>query len=334
MENLNTPSKVYIKSNNDSNKIINKYNISLILFSIITIIINILINKKELTISLIKSLILSFIITSIIAYIINLIKKEKDILKLYKEDTIIAISIIIAFFSINTNIYILVISILITLIIKNIIKNINISSSLYGILVILIYKYITKDINTPLSIAHSLKYNLSYGEIIKLDGGIKSYLFGITNLNPVASVLAFIYLFHKKATKYPLIFSYIISFSLMMVLYGIFNKYGLWFSVFEILTGYTLFLSAFTLSDYKITPTIKEGNVLYGIILAIFSVIARIIIPELSVIIVFIVAPLLLTSIIDKISSKLKYNHKLYVSLIITLSIVMILLTGVLAILI
>ena len=334
MKSFNTPVKIFVKSNNDSIKIINKYNLSLIYFSIITIIINIFIGNKELSFSLIKSIIISLFITTIISYIINIIKKEYNILKLYTEDSIISISIIIAFFSINTNIYIIILSILVTIIIKTLFKNINISSSLYGILLILLYKYLNNNINTPLTIASSLKYNLSYGELIDLGGGVKNYLFGISYLNPILSIFAFIYLFSHKSIKYSLVFSYILTFFLIMSLYGIFNGLNIWFSILQLLTGATLFLSIYTLPDYKITPITSEGNIIYGIILAIISVILRLIIPELSIILTFIIGPILLTNIIDKISPTLKYNNKLYIGLIIFLMAIIIFVTYLLSVLI
>lgn len=323
MNNLNNPSKVFIKSENNYTKIINKYNTSLIIFTIITIIINIFIGNKDLSISLIKSLLISFISISIFSYIINIIKKEYNILKLYTEDSIISISIIIAFFGININIYILILAILLTLIIKNTIKNINISSSLYGILLIILYKYFNSDIDIPLSLIKSL----SYKEIIEQGGGITNYLFGISYVNPILSIISFLYLFHHKSIKYNLVFSYILTFSLVMLLYGLFSDIGIWFILYELFTGSILFLSVYTLTDYRMTPTISEGNIIYGIILAIISSILRLIISELSIVLTFILGPFLLTNLIDKISPKLKYNNKLYIGLIISLIALIILLT-------
>lgn len=323
MNNLNNPSKVFIKSENNYTKIINKYNTSLIIFTIITIIINIFIGNKDLSISLIKSLLISFISISIFSYIINIIKKEYNILKLYTEDSIISISIIIAFFGININIYILILAILLTLIIKNTIKNINISSSLYGILLIILYKYFNSDIDIPLSLIKSL----SYKEIIEQGGGITNYLFGISYVNPILSIISFLYLFHHKSIKYNLVFSYILTFSLVMLLYGLFSGIGIWFILYELFTGSILFLSVYTLTDYRMTPTISEGNIIYGIILAIISSILRLIISELSIVLTFILGPFLLTNLIDKISPKLKYNNKLYIGLIISSIALIILLT-------
>ena len=312
MNNKIVPTKVFIKSNNDYNKIINKYNISLILFTIITIIINLLIGNKELTISLLKTLFISFTFTSILTYIYNIIKKQSNILKMYTNDSIISISIVLALFSVNTNIFILLLAILITIIVKNTFKNINISSVLYGILIITLYKYFNNNMNISLDILKTLTFK----EVIKLGESITNYLFGITYLNPIISIMSFIYLFYHKSIKYNLVFSYIITFILIITLYGILSGIGIWLPIYELLTDYLIFLSIYTLTDYKMTPTISEGNIIYGIILGIISSILKIIIPSISIILTFILGPLLLTNIIDKISPKLKYNNKLYFEMI------------------
>lgn len=314
------PSRVFIKSNNNYSKIINKYNISLVIFTLITIIINLIIDNKELVFSLLKSLLISFIFTSIITYIFNIIKKEYQFFKIYTKDYTISISIILAFFGINTNTYILITAIFITILIKKIIKNINISSSLYGILLLVSYKYINNDLNISLDILKSSTYK----EVIELGGGITNYLFGINYLNPILSIICFIYLFRHKSIKYNLVFSYIITFFTIMLFYGIFSGIGLWFPIYTLLTDWIIFLSIYTLTDYKMTPMISEGNTVLGIVFGIISSILKLIIPSLSIIITFIIGPLLLTKVIDKLSPKFKYNNKLYIGIIISSILIMI----------
>ena len=317
MANFNSPVKVFIKSKNSTSKIINNYNISLIIFSILAILINLLTKNTNITISYIKSLIISLSITSIISYIINIIKKEYNIIKLYKEDSIISIAIIISLFTININTYIHIISIIVTLIIKEIYKKINISSVLYGILVIVVYKYLTNNIEIPL--------------LIDSTTNIVEYLFNFKYLCPLLSIIAFIYLFYNKSIKYSLVFSYILTITSITVIYGLLNNTGLYYSLSILLNSGILFLTVYTLTDYKITPTISEGNVVYGIIAGILTIILLQIIPSLAILIVFILAPLL-TNSIDKFSPKLKYNNKLYIGIIISLIALIILIPIVLTI--
>lgn len=304
MKKIINPSKIFIKSDNSYQKIINKYNISLIIYLLLSIIINIIIGNKNLSLSLIKYSIISFIITSIISYIVNVIKKEYNILKIYKEDSIISISVILSFFGINTNVYIFILSILITLIIKNTIKKIDISSVLYGILIILIYKYFNNEL------------------VIISNNDILNYLFSILYQVPLLSIIAFIYIFHNKSIKYNIVLTYIITFSISILLYNIFKELNIYNGLIHLLTSSILFLSVYTISDYKITPNISEGNIIYGLIMGIISFILYTFIGIIGIILTLILSPLILTNIIDKLSPKLKYNNKLYIGTIISLVII------------
>lgn len=324
---MNRASRVFIKSNNNYYKIINKFNVSLIMFTIMSIIINIVIGNKELFFPFLKSLLISFAFVSITTYIFNVLKKEYNFYKIYADNTIISIFIILGLFGININEFILILSSIITIVIKRTIKNINISATLYGILFIEVFRYFNNDLNI---ISLDIIKLSSYKDIITFGGGITNYLFGINYLCPVLSIVCFIYLFYNKSVKYNLLFSYILTFLTIMFLYGIFSGIGLWFPIYELLTDSILFLSVYTLSDYKITPTISEGNILQGIILGIISSILKLIIPSLSIIITFIIGPLLLTRIIDKFSPKIKYNNKLYIGIIISSIIIMIIISFIL----
>lgn len=304
MKKIINPSKVFIKSDNSYKKIINKYNISSIIYLLLSLIINIIIGNKDLSLSLIKYSIISFIITSIVSYTINIMKKEYNILKIYKEDSIIFISVILSFFGINTNVYIFILSILITLIIKNSIKKIDISSVLYGILTILLYKYFNNEL------------------VIIFNNDIINYLFSISYQVPLLSIIAFIYIFHNKSIKYNIVLTYIITFSISILLYNIFKELNIYNGLIHLLTSSILFLSVYTISDYRNTPTIGEGNIIYGIIIGIISFILYTFIGTIGIVLTLSILPLLLTNIIDKISPKLKYNNKLYIGTIISLVII------------
>ena len=97
-----------------------------------------------------------------------------------------------------------------------------------------------------------------------------------------------------------------------MFIYGLFNGMNIWFVFFQIITGNILFLSVFTLTDYKMIPVTQEGQSIYGLILSGITILLRFIIPELSIIIPLIIGPIILTKFIDKLSYKLKYNRKFY----------------------
>lgn len=306
--------KVFIKSNNTTNKIFNRYLYSLIPFFLLLIIYNLISNSTFIVINLLKSTLVSIIISMLTQYIFNLIKKEKDIIKIFKEDNVLTISLVLGLFSVNSNILIIIVSNIVSVIIKNLFKNITISSSLYGILIILLSKYLFNDINTPLYNLSQLSYISNYNNLVTPYGTLIDYIFGLNfyYLSPIISIIVFIYLFNKKSIKYNIYFSYIFTFSFIMLFVGIFNDMNIWYLLFQLTTGNILFLSVFCLVDYPATPITSEGQIIYGIILGIITSILRFIIPELSVVIALVLGPITLTKIINKISPQLKYNKKLY----------------------
>ncbi|MBQ8218902.1 MAG: RnfABCDGE type electron transport complex subunit D [Bacilli bacterium] len=321
--NFNTPSKTFVKSSNSINKFNNNYLYTLIIFLLYIILYNLLIKENIIVLSILKTLSISILTSIFIYYIVKLITKDK----LKKDMTInylISISIIITLFSYKEKIIITIIATIISLIIKKIHKNINLSATLYGILFIYLYKYISNDLITPLTNLTNYNYVGTYQEIIKSNGTILSYLLGINYLSPILSIIIFFYLFYKKSIKYSLYFSYILTFSSIMLLFGLFNNMNVYYLFFELTTGNILFLSTYLLTDMIITPTISKGQIIYGIILGIITSILRFIIPELSVIITLIIGPILLTKYIDKLSIKYKYNEKYYLNTLIICFIVII----------
>ena len=218
--------KVFIKSNNDTSKIFNRYLYCLIPFILLIIISNLIQKDTEYIINIFKSISISLLITTITQYIFNIIKKEYSINKVFLNDKILTISIIIGLFSINSPIIIIAISSLVTVIIKNVFKNTNISSALYGILIILLYSHYINDLNTPLTNLKELSYISSHELIITPYGNVLDHLLGLNNiyLSPILSIIAFIYLFHKKSIKYNIVFSYILTFSMIMLFFGIKEK--------------------------------------------------------------------------------------------------------------
>ena len=319
MKEFKMVNKTFIKSNNTTNKIFNRYLYSLIPFILLIIIYNLIWGSNIVIINLIKSNLISLFTCITTEYIFNLINKKKNNLTFIFEENILTISIILGLFAINSKIFIIIISGVVSILMKNILKNTKISSSLYGILIIIIYSYFTKDLNTPLSNLKELSYIDTYSNVLKSYGTITSYIFGLKYyLSPILSILSFIYLLFKKSIKYNIVFSYILTFIVIMLIFGIINNMNIWYLFFQLTTGNILFLTIFCLPDYPNTPTTKEGQIIYGIILAIITSILRFIVPELSVIISIIIGQLLLTKIINRISIKLKYNKKYYYLLLLS----------------
>ena len=329
MKEFKKVNKTFIKSKNTTSKIFNRYLYCVIPFILLIIIYNLIWGNITETINLIKSISISLITSFIIQCIFKIIKKEKSISKIFFEDKVLTISIILGLFSKNSSILIIIISSIVTIIIKNISKNTTFSSSLYGILIILLSSYFTNNLDTPLTNLKEFHYIGTYDNILKPYGNILTYIFGLNNyLSPVLSIISFIYLFHKKSIKYNIVFSYILTFVFTMLSFGIFNNMNIWYLFFQLTTGNILFLIVFCGTDYPSTPTTGEGQTIYGIILGLLTSVLRFVIPEPSVVITLIIGPLLLTKIIERISFKLKYNHKYYYTILCT-SIFLVIITNI-----
>lgn len=301
--------KTYVKSNNKSSTILSRYTYTLIAFTILSLIINLIIGND--IIPVIKNIFISLVVTCLLTYIINLIKRKNNFKSILIEDDAIAIGLILGIFQCS-NIIVLLISIIITLIIKNICKNMNLSAAIYGILIIALYNnYIAKDVITPLIYLKNISNSIDFKEIIDYGGGILNYLFGISYLSPLLSVFVFIYLFYKKGIKYNIVIYYILTIALIFTSYG-FAKGIPWLIFIELFSDSLIFLTIYILTDYKNSPTIEEAGMLYGIILGIITAILRFIIPNLAVIITIIIGSLVLTKILEKNSYKLKYHPKTY----------------------
>ena len=324
---FNIVNKTFVKSSNKSHLIIARYGYTLIAFSLLTILCLILNKHSDYIYPLVKSLGISLITCLVCGYILNIIKKDYSFTILFTKDYLHITAIIIGLFAINTNYLVTVAAGIISVLVKFFSKKINLSASLYGILIILLYKQFMTDYNTPLTNFITLNYHGSFNELVTKFGTLKEYLLGYTYLSPLLSVIAFLYLFHKKSIKYTIVLSYILTFSTIIFFYGLYNEMP-WFIYFELVYGNLLFLTAFTISDYMISPTLIESQLIYGLILGIISAILRFIIPELAIVIPFILGPILLTKPLENISPKLKYNKKTYI-LSLSISLIMIIITTV-----
>ena len=303
--------KTYVKSNNRTSLIIARYTYTLIAFTILILLINLIIGSKELVLSSLKSIGVSLIVATIITYIINITRKKYRFLDIFTKDNTIAIALIIGLFGININIYITIIAIIITLIIKHFTKNINLSSTLYGIFFILLYNYFTSNINTPLLILKELNYDIEVSKIINDGGGILTYLFGLNNLSPLLSLIMFSYLFYKKGIKYNIFIYYILTIFIIMLIFGLF-KGEIWLVFILLLSDPLLFLATYTITDYKNSPTIGETQMIYGIILGVMSAILRFVIPSFSVVLPMLIGSLLLVKPLDNLTPQIKYKKKVF----------------------
>ena len=314
MINFNVVDKTFVKSKNSVKGIYLNYTYALTIFLIFTILGYILIGSNSKIISLVKVLSESLIITFIISYIINILTEKKKVIELFTDNHIHLIALIIGLLAWDTNILVLVVAITISLVVRKIYIGANLSASLYGLLVILLYKYFTHDYE----LFNLL--NLSYDDLVINKNNIINYI------NPILSIISFIFLFYKKSIKYNIYIAYILSYVFMMLAYSLFHDGNIVFFISNIIINNIFFLSTYTLTDYGVSPTISETCTIYGLILSIISFILTFIFPLLGVIFPLIIGPIIFTKLLDKFSYKFKYEKNVYNNTILILVLLMILL--------
>ena len=296
MNNFMTTNKTYVKSTNSIGKINLTYLYTLIAFTIYYFIYYLFLKDYSHIITSSKSLLILLAISIIFEYIYKLIDK-KDYSSSFSNT--ISISLIIFLLTNHLNILVSIISLLIPLIIKKTTKNTFLSSTLYGLLFAIIYQLATK---TP-SILPAIVEESSKGLL----------QFIITPpISPIITVISLFYLFNKKVLKYPLVFSYFLTYFLIILSYNLLKGTEIFEILNIIISNNILFLSIYCLADSYKSPTIFEGELIYGIILGIITSILYLIIPELSAIITIIIGSFIFVKPLDKLSIKLKYQENTF----------------------
>lgn len=296
MTNFITTNKTYVKSTNSIKKINITYLYTLITFTIYYFIYYLFLKDYSHIIASSKSLLVLLITAIIFEYLSRLIDKSSSSSSLLNT---LSISLIIFLLTNHLNILVSLISLLISLIIKKTTKNSFLSSTLYGLLFALIYQYAT---NTP-SILPIL--------IEESSKGFLKFLL-MPPISPIISLASLFYLFHKKVLKYPLVFSYFLTYLLVILSYNLLKGTEIFQILNILISNNILFLSIYCLADSYKSPTIFEGELIYGIILGLITSILSLIIPELSAIITIIIGSFIFVKPLDKLSIKLKYQENTF----------------------
>lgn len=267
------------------------------------------------------------IITTII--INKLIKKSN---KLLSSANIIPI--IISLILVNTDIPILVlsiISIILTILTTINIKNKVIDSNLLAIILPSIWNIISKNnltINNPLYNLSKINYIGTYNEVMGKFGTILDYLLGniYGNTSVILLIIILIYLYYKNKSKISIVISCLLSSFIMFSLIGILNNMWYFYGLFNIFIGDLIFILIFVSMDSKNSPILLNNQIIYGIITAIFLVIFRFICPVYSVIIAVTLSKLF-ASLLDKLIYNKKLSNLIYGIVIILLLIIPITIT-------
>lgn len=184
------------------------------------------------------------------------------------------------------------------------------------------YELDTISSATPLSIVSN---NISYDTLVKPFGSLWNFFFGfipgsVGEVSFFLCLIAFIYLTITKTIKWKIPVSYIITVFIITFIVGLNNNLGIWYPLFQIMSGGLAFGAVFMATDPVTSPTTSLGQILYGISLGILTLICRYLTPYPEGVLTSILTLNMFAFILDKIGIRnKKYIKKMIISLIIML---------------
>lgn len=158
---------------------------------------------------------------------------------------------------------------------------------------------------------------ISYENIVAPYGNLWSFFLGfvpgsIGETSSVLIIMAFIYLLCRKVISWIVPVFYVgTSFVLSLIIMSI-NGYGMWYPVFQIISGGLLFGAVFMATEPVTTPRSPNGKAIFGIFLGIFTMLFRLFgsLPGgVGTAILFVG---LFSNIIDRVSARLRMHRTNY----------------------
>ena len=174
---------------------------------------------------------------------------------------------------------------------------------------------------TPLSNYASLETIGTYEELVAPYGSLWNFFFGtipgaIGETSAFLCLLGFFYLTYKKALKWRIPLTYILTVFVMTYIIGVLNDVGLWFPLFQILSGGLFFGAIFMATDPVTSPTTPIAQSIYGIFLGILTVAFRFLTSAPEGVLTSILIMNMFVIILDRVGAKARFDLKRVVILI------------------
>lgn len=176
------------------------------------------------------------------------------------------------------------------------------------------YEVDTISSATPLTNMTASSYLVTYDNLVKPYGSLLNFLFGnipgaIGETCSLLCIISFIYLTYKKIIKWRIPTSYVGSVIVISTIMCITKSIGIWFILFNVLSGGLLFGAVFMATDPVSTPISKRGQVISGILMGIITMSIRYLTPLPEGVLISILIVNIITIFINKLSITL-YNKK------------------------
>lgn len=178
------------------------------------------------------------------------------------------------------------------------------------------YELDTLSSATPLTNAGMLNGIGTYETLIKPYGSLMNFFIGtipgaIGETSALLCILGFIYLTYFKAIKWKIPVTYILTVFAITYVIGGMNDLGIWYPLFQILSGGLMFGAVFMATDPVTSPVTPIGQVLYGMFLGILTVIFRFLTPFPEGVLTSILTMNMFVMILDKIGALARFNFKI-----------------------
>ena len=173
---------------------------------------------------------------------------------------------------------------------------------------------------TPLSNMTASSYVITYDNLVRPYGSLLSFFFGnipgaIGETSSLLCLLSFIYLLLNKVIKWRIPVSYVSTVIIISLIMCLTKDIGLWFILFNVLSGGLLFGAVFMATDPVTSPISHFGQVIAGILLGILTMVIRYLTSFPEGVLISILIVNIITIAINYFSIKL--FNKNYIKLII-----------------
>ncbi len=175
------------------------------------------------------------------------------------------------------------------------------------------YELDTITSSTPLAHASVVEGIGTYRELVGPYGGLFNFFIGNTpgtlgETSSILCIIAFIYLTITKTIKWRIPATYVLTVFLMTMGIGFYNHVGIWYPVFQVLSGGLLFGAVFMATDPVTSPVTRSGQVLYGVMLGILTVVLRYLSSYPEGVLTSILTMNMLVFILDVVGAKARFK--------------------------
>lgn len=175
---------------------------------------------------------------------------------------------------------------------------------------------------TPLSNMTASSYLVTYDNLVTPFGSLWTFFFGnmpgaIGETCSFLCIVALIFLIYKKTIKWRVPVAYLSSVMVISLIICITKDIGLWFVLFNLLSGGLLFGATFMATDPVTSPMSHKGQIIGGIILGITTMAIRYLTKLPEGVLVSILIYNVITILLNKLTIKMYGKDKLQKILII-----------------